>query len=98
MIDRIGKGIGQIGVNRAQTERSAATGKAGAVGAAGQASAPAALLSEIASAGPPVDADKIAAIPLSAFFADGRDERVIRFCFAKNEATLAAACERLRRV
>ena len=40
----------------------------------------------------------VAAIPVSAFFADGRDERVIRFCFAKNEATLAAACERLRQV
>ncbi|MCK0510554.1 pyridoxal phosphate-dependent aminotransferase [Aromatoleum buckelii] len=40
----------------------------------------------------------VAAIPVSAFFADGRDERVIRFCFAKNEATLAAACERLCRV
>jgi methionine aminotransferase len=40
----------------------------------------------------------VAAIPVSAFCADGRDERVIRFCFAKNEATLAAACERLRRL
>lgn len=40
----------------------------------------------------------VAAIPVSAFFADGRDERVIRFCFAKNEATMAAACERLRQV
>ncbi|MCK6408962.1 pyridoxal phosphate-dependent aminotransferase [Thauera sp.] len=37
----------------------------------------------------------VAAIPVSAFFADGRDERVVRFCFAKNEVTLAAACERL---
>ena len=37
----------------------------------------------------------VAAIPVSAFFADGRDERVIRFCFAKNEATLAAACAKL---
>ena len=37
----------------------------------------------------------VAAIPVSAFFADGRDEHVIRFCFAKNEATLAAACARL---
>lgn len=37
----------------------------------------------------------VAAIPVSAFFADGRDERVIRFCFAKNEATLAAACDKL---
>ena len=40
----------------------------------------------------------VAAIPVSAFFADGRDERVIRFCFAKNENTLAAACERLCKV
>lgn len=40
----------------------------------------------------------VAAIPVSAFFADGRDERVVRLCFAKNEATLAAACERLRAV
>ncbi|PKO59109.1 MAG: aminotransferase, partial [Betaproteobacteria bacterium HGW-Betaproteobacteria-19] len=38
----------------------------------------------------------VAAIPVSAFFADGRDEGVIRFCFAKNENTLAAACERLQ--
>ncbi len=40
----------------------------------------------------------VAAIPVSAFFADGTDERVIRFCFAKNEDTLAEACERLRAV
>ena len=40
----------------------------------------------------------VAAIPVSAFFADGRDEGVIRFCFAKNEATLDAACDRLRRL
>ena len=39
----------------------------------------------------------VAAIPLSAFFGDGRDERVIRFCFAKREDTLAAAFERLQR-
>jgi methionine aminotransferase len=39
----------------------------------------------------------VAAIPLSAFFGDGRDERVIRFCFAKRDDTLAAAFERLRR-
>lgn len=37
----------------------------------------------------------VAAIPVSAFFDDRHDERVIRFCFAKNEDTLAAACERL---
>ncbi len=39
---------------------------------------------------------RVAAIPVSAFFADGRDERVIRFCFAKSEATLDEACARLR--
>ncbi len=37
----------------------------------------------------------VAAIPVSAFFADGFDQRIIRFCFAKNNDTLAAACERL---
>ncbi|HNQ76564.1 MAG TPA: pyridoxal phosphate-dependent aminotransferase [Pseudothauera hydrothermalis] len=37
----------------------------------------------------------VAAIPLSAFFADGHDERVVRFCFAKQPDTLARACERL---
>ena len=40
----------------------------------------------------------VAAIPVSVFNPDGRDQRVIRFCFAKNEATLAAAGDRLRRV
>lgn len=40
----------------------------------------------------------VAAIPVSAFFDDGLDEQVVRFCFAKNEATLAAACARLRAV
>ena len=40
----------------------------------------------------------VAVIPLSAFYADGRDDRVVRFCFAKEEATLAAACERLVKV
>lgn len=40
----------------------------------------------------------VAAIPVSAFFDNGLDERVVRFCFAKNEATLTAACERLRAV
>lgn len=39
----------------------------------------------------------VAAIPLSAFFGDGRDEKVIRFCFAKRDETLTAAFERLGR-
>jgi methionine aminotransferase len=38
----------------------------------------------------------VAVIPVSAFYHDGRDDRVVRFCFAKQEATLAAAGERLR--
>ncbi|HMW16974.1 MAG TPA: pyridoxal phosphate-dependent aminotransferase [Accumulibacter sp.] len=38
----------------------------------------------------------VAAIPVSAFYADGHDDRVIRFCFAKREGTLAAAGEKLR--
>lgn len=40
----------------------------------------------------------VAAIPVSVFYADGRDERVIRLCFAKKEETLAAAAERLKKV
>ncbi|ENO90614.1 pyridoxal phosphate-dependent aminotransferase [Thauera linaloolentis] len=40
----------------------------------------------------------VAAIPVSAFFADGHDDKVVRFCFAKNEATLAAACEKLNAI
>jgi methionine aminotransferase len=40
----------------------------------------------------------VAAIPVSVFRHDGRDDRVVRFCFAKQEATLAAAGERLRRL
>ena len=40
----------------------------------------------------------VAAIPLSAFYADGFDQRVVRFCFAKKDATLNAALERLARL
>ena len=45
-----------------------------------------------------VPTTRLTAGDIEALLADGRDERVIRFCFAKNEATLAAACERLRRL
>ncbi|MDD5249571.1 MAG: pyridoxal phosphate-dependent aminotransferase [Rhodocyclaceae bacterium] len=38
----------------------------------------------------------VATIPVSVFYPGGDDHRVVRFCFAKNEATLAAAGERLR--
>ena len=37
----------------------------------------------------------VAAIPVSAFYPDGADHGVIRFCFAKSAATLAQALERL---
>lgn len=38
----------------------------------------------------------VAAIPLSAFYGNGFDQRVVRFCFAKQDATLNAALERLK--
>jgi methionine aminotransferase len=38
----------------------------------------------------------VAAIPLSAFYAEAPERRVIRFCFAKQETTLDAALERLQ--
>jgi len=40
----------------------------------------------------------VAAIPLSAFYGDGFDQQVIRFCFAKKDETLALALERLARL
>jgi methionine aminotransferase len=40
----------------------------------------------------------VAAIPLSAFYADGFDQRIVRFCFAKKEETLDLAIERLARL
>jgi methionine aminotransferase len=39
----------------------------------------------------------VAAIPLSAFYADGRNQQVVRLCFAKRDDTLRAALERLQR-
>ena len=40
----------------------------------------------------------VAAIPLSAFYGDGFDQRVIRFCFAKRDDTLFEALQRLSRL
>lgn len=40
----------------------------------------------------------VATIPLSVFNADGKDQKLIRFCFAKDEATLTKAAERLCRI
>ena len=38
----------------------------------------------------------VAAIPLSAFYGNGFDQRVVRFCFAKKDETLNAALQRLK--
>ena len=40
----------------------------------------------------------VAAIPLSAFYGNGFDQRVVRFCFAKKDETLNAALGRLARL
>lgn len=40
----------------------------------------------------------VAAIPLSAFYSDGFDQRIVRFCFAKKDETLLAALQRLRKL
>ena len=38
----------------------------------------------------------VAAIPLAAFYADGFEQRIARFCFAKKDETLDLAIDRLR--
>jgi methionine aminotransferase len=40
----------------------------------------------------------VAAIPLSAFYGNGHDQKVIRFCYAKKDETLQLALERLARL
>ena len=40
----------------------------------------------------------VAAIPLSAFYGNGFDQRVVRFCFAKKDETLNTALERLAKL
>ena len=40
----------------------------------------------------------VAAIPMSAFYGNGFDQNVVRFCFAKKDETLASALERLARL
>lgn len=40
----------------------------------------------------------VATIPVSAFYQNGKDDRVVRFCFSKKEDTLERAVEKLRRV
>jgi len=40
----------------------------------------------------------VAAIPLAAFYADGREQRLARFCFAKRDETLQQALDRLAKL
>jgi len=40
----------------------------------------------------------VATIPVSVFYAEPPQMRLVRFCFAKENATLDAAAERLRRL
>ena len=40
----------------------------------------------------------VAAIPLSAFYSNGFDQRVVRFCFAKKDETLHSALDRLAKL
>lgn len=40
----------------------------------------------------------VAAVRISAFNQDGRDDKLIRFCFAKMDSTLHAAAERIEKI
>ena len=40
----------------------------------------------------------VAAIPMSIFYQDRQDNKVLRFCFAKGEETLKAAAEKLHKI
>jgi methionine aminotransferase len=40
----------------------------------------------------------VATIPVSAFYQDGKDDKVLRFCFSKKEETLEQAVERIAKI
>lgn len=40
----------------------------------------------------------VATIPVSAFYQDGKDDKVLRFCFSKNKETLEGAVEKLSKI
>lgn len=40
----------------------------------------------------------VATVPVSAFYSNGQDDKLLRFCFAKKEETLEAAVSRLKNV
>ena len=71
MINGVGKaGAGRLDPVRGSVERPSATGKADAAGASRALSGPSSPAGEMAAAGAPVDADKVAAI--RAAIAEGR--------------------------
>ncbi|MEO6834131.1 MAG: methionine aminotransferase [Chitinophagaceae bacterium] len=41
---------------------------------------------------------QVATIPVSAFYSDGQDQKLLRFCFAKKEETLREAVEKLSKL
>jgi methionine aminotransferase len=41
---------------------------------------------------------KVASMPVSVFYKDGADNKLLRFCFAKQEGTLEKAGEILRKL
>jgi methionine aminotransferase len=41
---------------------------------------------------------KVAAIPVSAFYSQGKESGIVRFCFAKQDQTLHLALDRLARL
>ena len=55
-------------------------------------------LDDVAFARQMTAAHKVAAIPPSAFYHDGQDNKVLRFCFAKKDETLEQAAEVLCRI
>jgi methionine aminotransferase len=40
----------------------------------------------------------VATVPVSAFYHNGTDDKVLRFCFSKKEETLETAVERLMKI
>jgi methionine aminotransferase len=40
----------------------------------------------------------VASIPVSVFYSDNYDQKVLRFCFAKSDETLERAAEKLQKV
>jgi methionine aminotransferase len=45
-----------------------------------------------------VEKHGVAAIPFSAFYQDNYDQKIIRFCFAKDNETLEKAAEKLCKI